>query len=210
MCLAVRSAVQQVQAGLPVEDWLVASGPESDLDGARMDFPERCAATVARRGTRSSRVIVLDLLQRLGHHDAVARGLVQLREQGLDSLGLRYIEIEALLQADAAPKALAMLEHSLDLDQLDEHQAHRLQQFARVCHRLGQPERALPALRWWTERFPDSPDAAGVWQQRALLSLSIDGSAAEVREALERCVELSGPRPELLAVLSLIPPNIEA
>ncbi|MCA9699253.1 MAG: glycosyltransferase [Myxococcales bacterium] len=211
--LAARPAVQRMQAGLALE----GSAAESMVGGMIMfdsrrraesgpfDFLERCAESVVSPGSRASRVIVADLLQRLGRHHAVEQGLARLRVEGQQSKGMRYVEIESRLRAGAPDQALVLCEREFgDHLELGEHQAYRLSQYARACHQLRQPGRALPALRRWTDRFPDGPEAAGLWQQRALLALLAEGARDEARMGLGRCITLQGPLPELLSMLEAV------
>jgi hypothetical protein len=146
-------------------------------------------------------VLCLNLLWQTGHTDAFREGLKQLRSEGLESHGLNYLEVEAYLREGNFKRAIEVCLYTADAVLWGELAAHRVSQLARVCLAARAPHLALPMLRWWTENYPDVPDAGEVWLQHCLCAMADpDASLDEVRLALTCAQELLGDRPEFATI----------
>ncbi len=189
----LRRQLERLFAGLEPVLEEPASHIESCGQCLGASFYERIeAASNDPAATRSSRVVCLDLLWTNGHFEAVRRGLATLRGEGAASLGMQYLEVESLAQQNSIGAAL---EYCLQQDEpglWDEHAAHRLEQLARLAIGSGSPQRALPRLRAWTERFPDEPEAGKVWLSRSLCAAEA-GIASEALDCLDAATRLLGP-----------------
>lgn len=152
---------------------------------------DRMEHAMAGRATRSSRIVCLDFVCAARRTAAARAGLEWLRSEGLSSPGLDFLEVELLSQEGRLEEALETCLRPEDPSYWNEHAAHRLRQLARVAWEGGAPERALPRLQEWTQRFPDASDAGDVWLARCICALHT-GARAEAHECLARAGELLG------------------
>ncbi len=94
----------------------------------------------------------------------------------------------------------------LDLTSDDSATVFRLRQVARIARAAGAPERALPSLAEWLDRFPDSPDSGQLWLDRCLNASSSGNGvhASEAVTALGQARVLLGDSPLLERVERLV------
>lgn len=203
--LGSRSAIEHALAGLPTTAWTEPTGAPAPVgradartatEPAMDDFAARVAAAAVGPGTRSARVNCLNLLATMGQRPALRAGVDRLRAEGLASPGLDFLDAECCLMEGEPERALE-LGLRVDAPELWSDQAsHRLVQLGRAAVAAGRPERVLPKLRAWTERFPDAPGAGVVWLHRCLAALQ-DGARDEATTAFRRMRALLGERPDL-------------
>jgi glycosyltransferase involved in cell wall biosynthesis len=200
--LGSRSAIEHALAGLPTAAWTERTGATDPVHERRAtepamdDFAARVAAAAAGPGTRSVRVNCLNLLATMGHRQALRTGIDRLRAEGLRSPGLEFLDAECCLMEGEPERALELGLRVDDPELWSEQASHRLVQLGRAAVAAGRPERVLPKLRAWTERFPDAPGAGAVWLHRCLAALQ-DGARDEAATAFRRMRALVGERPDL-------------
>lgn len=199
--LGSRSAIEHALAGLPTAAWTERTGAEDAAQARRAtpaldDFAARVAAAAAGPGTRSARVNCLNLLATMGHRQALRSGVDRLRAEGLRSPGLEFLDAECCLMEGEPERALELCLRVDDPELWSDQASHRLVQLGRAAVAAGRPERVLPKLRAWTERFPDAPGAGVVWLHRCLAALQ-DGARDEATTAFRRMRALLGERPDL-------------
>ena len=204
-CAACAGTIEHALAGLPTAAWTEPTGAPAPVgradaraatEPAMDDFAARVAAAAVGPGTRSARVNCLNLLATMGQRPALRAGVDRLRAEGLQSPGLDFLDAECCLMEGEPERALE-LGLRVDAPELWSDQAsHRLVQLGRAAVAAGRPERVLPRLRAWTERFPDAPGAGVVWLHRCLAALQ-DGARDEATTAFRRMRALLGERPDL-------------
>src|SRR5215217_1987487 len=136
-----------------------AEHPSEPVNG----FLARISAGALSRATLSSRLACALVIAHRSGKQRLRQMLDAMREEGLRSWGLEYLEIEALRlngQPEAAFRISTARKDSLYWGELA---ADRLRQLASVCRDWQRPELALLWLREWLERFPDSPDSGLVY-----------------------------------------------
>ncbi len=204
LTLGVMSEVQRAQAGLPTEEGSTQSPEPSAMPEG--DFLARCSWAARNPGTRSSRVVCLNLLYQLGHHDEVRDGLACLRAEGLDSPGMRYLAVELERIGGNASTAVAAALAADDDAPWSEHESHRVLQLARIHRDAGHVDDARVVLERWLERHPDGPEAADAWQLLAVCRLQsgTELGVARARDAIERALALRGPWPELERLAAML------
>lgn len=199
--LGSRSAIEHALAGLPTAAWTERTGADDAAYAQRAtpaldDFAARVAAAAAGPGTRSARVNCLNLLATMGHRSALRSGVDRLRAEGLRSPGIDFLDAECCLMEGEPERALELGLRVDDPELWSDQASHRLVQLGRAAVAAGRPERVLPKLRAWTERFPDAPGAGVVWLHRCLAALQ-DGARDEATTAFRRMRALLGERPDL-------------
>jgi hypothetical protein len=166
--------------------------------GSEMAVPERgflarVAAGSLGPATLSSRLACMCLIAQTRRGDLLRRVLSSVSADGLRSWALEYMEIEALRTEGEFERACQMSLSREDPLYWGELAADRLRQLAVICREWGRPELALPRLRDWVHRFPDSPQSGGVH-----LDLAVNALAAgvaflrESRQAIEAARRLLG------------------
>lgn len=94
---------------------------------------------------------------------------------------------------------------ALDAEPAGEYEADRVRQLARHARRLGAPERALPWLADWLDRFPDAPESGAVWLDRCLSAEGAGGGhEAESDAALARARALLVDSPVIAKVANVV------
>jgi hypothetical protein len=169
----------------PVENFLSGCGAPppspSQTSVAPGAFIDQVAAAAASPGAPSTRVACLVSVWQAGR-------LADLRN-GLDSLETQQTPAALVLGAEESCLAGDLAEgyeracHGLDLTSDDEVTAFRLRQVARIARAAGVPERALPWLNAWLERFPDSPESGPVWLDTCVNAIRAGGEHLQVAEA---------------------------
>lgn len=202
---AVRPALECFLAALPLPPAPVAaSGPPAAAD-VSMDekdsfgpvlsaaaFADRLLASVEMPGRTAGRIAVLTDLMQHGETERFARGLHALERQGVGGVSVDALRAEAALRSEDPAVAWTIAADVLQTAPPEEPDALRLRQIARIARQAGEPERAVPILAGWLERYPDAQESGPVW-----LELGVNACHArewEVAEtALERARTLLGP-----------------
>ena len=173
LLFGTRSPLSRVLAGLAPGASAEAVGKERPSHAAPAgDFFTRLAEASRSRGTIGSRLACLALTASTGRLHQLQLGLLSLSADGVAPPILRHLEIEALRQGGQFQQAFRL---SVQVDAHDDGEmtVHRVRQLAAVCREWPLPGMALPALREWLGRFPDSPGSALVWLDRCLNSLAL-------------------------------------
>jgi hypothetical protein len=165
------------------------------------DFVEKIARSVLSRATVSSRLACLSLLAHRGRLAALRRGLETMRGDGVRTWGNEHFEIEALRLEGEYNRAFQMSIERRDPLYWGDLATDRLHQLATVCRGWGRPELALPYLRKWLERFPDSPESGTIYLDRCANAMALSGAASEeARRALESARRLLGESVEVSSI----------
>jgi hypothetical protein len=186
-----RWAVERFLAGIPstVDPASRARARVGQTD----DFVACLAQAAAHDATLPSRLACLATVSAAGRRGALVFGLDQLEREGHHSPGMHFLQAEAACLAGHWDAAFSRGLQDLDLTKDDEVTAFRLRQLARIARSCGQPERALPWLARWLDRFPDSPDSGAVWLDRCLNASQAGGHhLTEAGVALDRASDLLG------------------
>jgi hypothetical protein len=189
--LGQRSALQRVLAGLDPGLLSAPTGKLAEVATLGMSFMDRISLAASGKATRSSRVVCLDLLCSERQTAQARAGLNRLREEGLQSPGMDYLEVEILLQEGQVKAALERCLACSEPEMWNEQAAHRLCQLTRIASESGCFSLALPRLREWTSRFPDEPDSGKVWLARYVCATCSD-LPNEARECLKYARDLLG------------------
>jgi hypothetical protein len=144
-------------------------------------FIDQVAAAAASPGTPSTRVACLVSVWQAGRLADLRNGLDNLETQQTPAAIVLRAE-EACLAGDLAGGYERACQ-GLDLTSDDEVTAFRLRQVARIARAAGVPERALPWLNGWLERFPDSPDSGPVWLDLCVNATRAGAEHFDVAEA---------------------------
>lgn len=141
--------------------------------------------------TLASRLACLRVLARVGRVDALRRGVDTMVADGLRLVGVRFFEVEALrLDGDHRAAFMASVAEE-DPSCWGELAADRVHQLALVCRDWGFPGLALPCLRDWLQRFPDSPESAILHLDRCANAVALGPEfLGEARQALDAAREL--------------------
>jgi hypothetical protein len=111
----------------------------------------------------------------------VERALAGLGPGDVSAPARRYLDIEALRLTGSAASALRLASEPGDPVLRGEHAAWSMRQLAAIARDLERPALALPWLREWLERFPDSPDSE-------LVRLELCRAAIDGRSTVEEAV----------------------
>ncbi len=157
-----------------------------------MKMPDSC---------RNSREVALAVLYSEGRWDLLEAGLQYMEATGLKSKGLDFLNIYLLLHKGEVTGAYKEFRSKHSMDIITEAEAPLVGQVARICRDMGRPGEALPWLRTWLEKYPDSPDSGEVWLDRAMNAFYCgSGLLSEAAAALERSRELLGETPEVTSM----------
>ncbi len=205
LILGTRAPMERLMAGLKIGTLGHPVGQARDPGIDDTDFFSKVGTAAMSRATRSSRMVCLELMAVTGRSEQLQLGLQTMRADGVRSWGMRHLEIEALRQQGEYQRAFQMI---IELDEpalWGELAADRLRQLAVVCREWNLPGFALPWLREWLERFPDSPDSAMVWLDRCLNALCVSPSLlTEARLAFDSARKLLGTSVDLSEIESRI------
>jgi hypothetical protein len=125
--------------------------------------------------------------------EALESGLETVRTSHSTGPNLRYLETEALRLGGEYRRAFVMCIESDEEILGSEQAAPHLRQLAAICREWKLPGFALPWLRDWLERFPDSPESGMVWLDRAVNALALAPDLLEEsRQAFEASRTLLG------------------
>jgi glycosyltransferase involved in cell wall biosynthesis len=211
LLVATRVAMEHFYAGYSDSDSAIATvdlaaSPHARCDGdARRTLCDRLAVAGKGSGPWRQRVACITELLDLGEPtalDAAASGLSALQRDGVDNVATRFLAVELSDARGERTEALrCALEHAT-MPLPGEHGAPRLHQLARLARRAGRPAAGVPALRAWLSRFPDAPDAGGVWLELSLLHAH--GDHVQGADAVAVAGTLLGAVPAVLAVRTRI------
>jgi len=191
LILGVQAPLSRHLAGLEQNGMQRPVGRE--MAARERGFLARVAAGSIGPATLSSRLACMCLIAQRPNSHLLRRVLSSAYADGLRSWALDYLEIEALRSEGQFERACHMSLSREDPLYWGELAADRLRQLAMICREWGRPELALPRLRDWVRRFPDSSQSGGVQ-----LDLSLNASAAgvaflsESRQAIEAARTLLG------------------
>jgi glycosyltransferase involved in cell wall biosynthesis len=194
----VRPPLERFLAGLDRPELMIATGQERRRQTSRTDFLSRVSAAAASRATRSSRVACVDLLRSTEQTELLRVTLAALQNDGLYSPTIDFLEIETERQQGHYGRAFQLSVRSEEPILWGEFAAPRLRQLAGICREWGLPGLALPWLREWLDRFPDSPDSGIIWLDRCVNALQTSPELiAEARESFAHVRSLLGESIEL-------------
>jgi aminoglycoside phosphotransferase (APT) family kinase protein len=138
------------------------------------------------------------VVARFGGRQRLRQIVDAMRDEGLRSWGLEYLEIEALRLEGKYETAFQMSITREDPLYWGELSADRLRQLAAVCREWQRPEIALSWLHQWLERFPDSPDSGFVYLDLCANAVATGGTfITEARRGLECAHQLLGESVDL-------------
>ncbi len=200
--LGARRAIEHALAGLPTESLCERTGtdrvrPETD------EFEARLATAAAGTGTRSARVVCLNVLASLGRTHELQIGLEHLRTEGLRSPGTDFLETEALLLSQQPCRAVPRMLEDDDPESWSDQAAHRLIQLGRAAVAARASRRAWPVLVRWTDQYPDAPGAGSVWLYRCIMATMLS-NPDDAQLAHRKARALLGDRPELRALARMV------
>jgi glycosyltransferase involved in cell wall biosynthesis len=171
---------------------------DSSFETGIGDFIGRVSAAAQSHATTSSRLACLNFLARVERFEALESGLETMRASHSAGPSLRYLETEALRLSGEYRRAFMMCIESEEEILWSEQAAHLLRQLAAICREWKLPGFALPWLRDWLERFPDSPESGMVWLDRAVNALALAPALLEeARQAFETARALLGESVDL-------------
>jgi glycosyltransferase involved in cell wall biosynthesis len=193
-----RAPLERFMAGLDYAELAAATGQERDQHTSGTDFLGRVSAAAASRATRSSRVACVDFLRSAEQTALLRATLAAIRDDGLCSPTIDFLEVETKRQEKHYWRAFQLSIGQEDPLLWGELAAPRLRQLAAICREWKLPGLALPWLREWLDRFPDSPDSGVVWLDRCVNALQTSSDLmAEVRESFVQIQSLLGASVEL-------------
>ena len=172
LILGVRAPLGRFLAGIDPAGMDRAAGRLREPGVPSSTFLERIGDAAMSRATIASRLACLSLLVSRGCVRQLSAGLAAMREDGLQLWGTRFLEIEALRQQGDFQGALRLCIAQEQPEFWGELAAVRLRQLAALCRDGQMPGTALPWLRTWLDRFPDSPDSGMVWLDRSINALA--------------------------------------
>jgi len=170
----------------------------SRVAGPANGFLPRISAGALSRATLSSRLACALVVAHLDGQQRLRQVLDAMRDEGLKSWGLEYLEIEALRLEGQYETAFRISTACKDPFYWGELAADRLRQLAAVCRDWQRPELALSWLREWLDRFPDSPESGFLYIDLCTNALAAGSTfVAEARQALECAGQLVGQSVDL-------------
>ncbi|MCC7054317.1 MAG: glycosyltransferase family 4 protein [Gemmatimonadaceae bacterium] len=201
LTLSTRVPLEHFFAGIRLGD-----DPETPVPAeppvATATFRSRLAAAAESPGQWRPRIACLfELLGQEGPAalEMLARALPALRAEGLDNIATRYLTVEWRVGTGDVDGALAECLSQFGRLIPGESGAPRLHQLARVARAARSNATAVELLEAWLARFPDAPDAGGVWLELALLCCADDHATAS--RAVNHASRLLGEVPAVSAVL---------
>jgi glycosyltransferase involved in cell wall biosynthesis len=203
LILGVRAPLSRFLAGVDPGEMSCAAGRPREQRAVSLDFVDRVSEVAMSRATIASRLTCLSLTANRGRVEQLRAGLAAMRADGLQSWGTRFLEIEALRQEGYWQHAIEMSIKEEEPVFWGELAAARLRQLAALCREGRLPGMALPWLREWLNRFPDSPDSGMVWFDRCVNALGA-GLIEEARKAFESARLLLSASPGLTGVEALL------
>lgn len=136
-----------------------------------------------------------------GQPDVVRHGLAELERDKVGGVGVMFLRIEVMNATGDTAGAMRLAIDELATKPPGESEAFRVRQIAQMTRALGAPERALPWIREWLLRFPDSPDSGAVWLDRCVnAGQAGPGYRSESSWALARARVLLGDLPVVRTV----------
>jgi hypothetical protein len=193
LIVGIRAPLGHFMAGMGIGEM---GRPEGSLKiSARHgnDFFNKVATAGMSRATLSSRLACLSLMASTGRIEQLLIGLQTMHAEGLRSWGTRHLEIEMLRYEGAYQRAFQMSIEQEEPSFWGELAAPRLRQLAAICREWRLPGMALPWLREWLDRFPDSPDSGLVWLDRSVNPVGLGPDLlGEARQAFETARVLLG------------------
>ena len=205
LMVGVRRPVGRLMAGLPQG----APGQATGRLGATRasgDLSTQIASSSVRRATRSSRTACLMFLAECGRGRELRAALARLRPGDLQAPARRYLDIEALRLDGRAEDAARLALEPGDPVLRGEQGAWSMRQLAAIARDLERPALALPRLREWLERYPDSPNSGLVWLDLGLAALRHRPPLlVEARAALDYARKLHGDTREVQRLAELLP-----
>ena len=211
MWAGTRSPVERFLGGLDYAPSTTTGGSNLQRTSPATDFIGRVVSASTSQATPSSRLACLAELCNANLTPLLKESLAAMKEEGLRPSSLDYFAAEAERRDGNFAEAFRLCTATEDPSRSwGEFSAHRLRQLARICREWDKPELALPRLRHWLERFPDSPDSGPVWLDRCVNASRagkglkyVNGSRdwlgllTEAREAFDRAQSLLGNSPLL-------------
>jgi glycosyltransferase involved in cell wall biosynthesis len=168
-------------------------GDHCSVPVGNADLCDRAYAGAISDATPESRVACLRFLAEHGRDSALGTALAAVTRDGVATPTLRSVQAELLRRRGEHSSALGLLlkdRRAL----VSEFGSEPLSQLAKLARELGKPELALPWVRSWLTAYPDSPDSAIIWLERAALARALDRDIDEDwRESLGRAEQLLGP-----------------
>ena len=197
LIMGVRAPLSRLLADVSLQgmDQPVGTGA---VAGTANGFLARVSAGALSRATLSSRLACALVTARLGGQQRLRQVLDAMRDEGLRSWGLEYLEVETMRREGLYETAFRISTAREDPLYWGELAADRLRQLAAVCRDWQRPELALSWLREWLDRFGDSPDSGAVYIDLCSNALAAGSTfVPEARQALECARRLLGQSADL-------------
>ena len=203
--IATRMPMERLMAGVETTDAILVGAddegePASGTPARASDdgFHARIAAAAGSSASVSSRMACLAELRHGGDTDTL-RGCVEgITQDAAGFPGLRYLAAEVERIDGNFADAYEVCAGGDAPATLQEHDAYRLRQMARIARQRNRPREALPWLRDWLQRYPDSPESGPVWIDLCANLIGKDNASEHLQEAadaLTRARDLLGDNP---------------
>ena len=196
--LSTKKAVEHFLAGLDYNQWGTAGGVDPEVTKRGEDFAGKISDAISSNSTQVSKEICLFMLSGEGRVDLLEKGMRHLEKYRAGSNALDYLAVEMELLKSNYSKAFQIFCNKNEMGLIRENEAVKVRQIARICRKWEKPELALPWLRTWLGKYPDSPDSGPVWLDRAVNACySGKGFLSESAESLVRARNLLGSIPAI-------------
>jgi glycosyltransferase involved in cell wall biosynthesis len=151
-------------AGLASDEGAEQTGNGQALSRPGDPLSSRLLAAAAARAVTSSRLACLGEALDDGNLGAIRAALQRLPCEGVaGSDGTLFLDAEVRLRGGDPAGAFRRLAGRGEEIAAREQTVPLLRTLARSSREAGCPEQSVPFLRAWLTRFPDAPDASGVW-----------------------------------------------
>jgi len=198
LLLGIQAPLSRFLAGTTIGRMGRPQGSTLETAVGATDLLAKTEEGARSRATPGSRLACLALLASCGKLEALRAGVESLRAEGLHSLGSQHHEVEVSRLSGEYQRAFQMSVELEDPLVWGELAAHRLRQLAAVCREWNLSGMALPWLREWLERFPDSPDSGMVWLDRSANAVALAPDLLEeARQSFDSARRLLGTSVDL-------------
>ncbi len=203
----VRKPLERFLAGLDHRPWTQPVGQRGTRRNNISDLASSLSCAAGSRATRTSRQTCLAALAAEARDERLKTGLEQMTRDGIRSVGLSYLMVDCLRAEGRFADAFRWFKAELNAGTHSEHAALLIRQLARICREWGRPALALPTIRSWLQRHPDSPDSGAVWIDRCLNAFHAGHDPRlrlEAARSLERAKALLGESPIICRIHRII------
>lgn len=174
---------------------------DSNKSSAKGDFHTKIVSSVTSDCMLRSRLVCLAaLLSEEDQREQFIKVISALKDTDMSSPAMAYLIIEGELLIGNYSGAFKLC---LGTGEWAEYDHHTVRQLARICRIWGRPERAVPYIKTWLGRFPDSVNSAAVWVDLCVNAMqSGRGFRRDAREAFKQASRLLGEIPLLEKIKS--------